>query len=296
MTPEPVRIAEIVPLERYRHVRDAYRRAVIAHKRHRRLPVGDKVTLVFEDHQTLLFQIQEMLWIERIAEPDKVQAEIDVYNELLPGPNELSATLFVEITDAGAIRPELNRLVGIDERVSLRLGEGSDALRVAALFDPKQAEEDRISAVQYIRFRLDPEAARRFADPDTPATVCIDHPHYRQEAALTGPVRDSLRATLSADPPALMPAHEGPPAPEAVPELLFETAQVRAFRLPGGVVVEARAAGSLLDADEALLAGIMGGVRRAAEVVFREHGRCRVWTELGTEGGRMRWLVAAPES
>ena len=57
MTPEPVRIDEIVPLERYRHVRDAYRQAVIEHKRQRRLPVGDKVTLVFEDHETLLFQI-----------------------------------------------------------------------------------------------------------------------------------------------------------------------------------------------------------------------------------------------
>ncbi|MDJ0851312.1 MAG: DUF3501 family protein [Myxococcota bacterium] len=295
MTPEPVRIDEIVPLQRYRLVRDAYRRAVIEHKRHRRLAVGDKVTLVFEDHETLLFQIQEMLWIERIAERDKVQAEIDVYNELLPGPNELSATLFIEITEAPEIRPELDRLVGIDEHVSLRLGEGDGALRVAASFDPKQAEEDRISAVQYIRFRLDDEAATRFADLDTPAAVCIDHPAYRQDVRLGGAVRESLRGTLTGDTPALMPTDDGSASREATPELLFATERVRAFRLPGGVVVEAQAAGSFLDADETLVAELMAAVRRAAELVFREHGRCRVWTELGPEGGRMRWLVAAPE-
>jgi hypothetical protein len=301
----PVTVDEIVPLERYARIRRAYREAVIEHKRHRRLPVGDKVTLLFEDRETLRFQIQEMLWIERISDRAKVQDEIDVYSELLPGRHELSATLMVEITDALHIRPELDRLVGVDEHVALVLGEAGDERRVRAHFDPKQAEEDRISAVQYIRFRLDPEAASRFGDPAVPARIVIDHPAYRCEAEIAGPVRESLRSGLAAPPPSLVPTDDAPrtddapPEPESALRLLFETPQARARLLPPApdgarVVVEARAAGSLLAADAELLAGVLEAVKRASASLVREHGSCRVWTELGRDGGPMRWYLHAP--
>jgi hypothetical protein len=109
----PLQRDEIVDRERYEALRSGYREAVITHKRHRRMAVGDRVTLVFEDRETLRFQVQEMLWVERISEPEKIQHELDVYNELMPADRELSATLFLEITDPGAVRPELDRLVGI---------------------------------------------------------------------------------------------------------------------------------------------------------------------------------------
>ena len=103
----PLALDEIVDRERYKKMRPAYRDAVIAHKRDRRVALGDRVTLVFEDRETLRFQVQEMLWIERIDDADRIQQELDVYNELMPAEHELSATLFVEIIDLAEIRPEL---------------------------------------------------------------------------------------------------------------------------------------------------------------------------------------------
>jgi hypothetical protein len=206
---KPLRRDEIVPLARYGALRDAWRQAVIAHKATRRLSVGESVSLVFEDRETLRFQIQEMLWIERIAEPAKVQQEIDVYSELLPAENELSATLFIEIGDAARIRAELERLVGLHEHLWLVLGEEGGELRVAASFDPAQREANRISAVQYLRFRLSAEAVRRLADLRVPAQLRIDHPHYAREVEIPPPVRASLYQTLARDPPSLLPGEPG---------------------------------------------------------------------------------------
>ena len=210
----PLAREEIVPLAAYGGVRDAFRSAVIAHKRDRRVAVGPSVTLVFEDRETLRFQVQEMLWVERIAEPERVQHELDVYNELMPGVRELSATLFVEITEPGRIRAELDRLVGIDEHVALVLGRGAGERALRARFDAKQMDEDRISAVQYIRFALDEAAVAAFAEPESHAALRISHPNYAHEAELQGAVRASLVAGLRSDPHSLVPPlpADAPPA------------------------------------------------------------------------------------
>ena len=201
---------EIAPLGSYAALRDAYRSAVIEHKRARRMAVGPQVTLVFEDRETLRFQVQEMLWVERIQEPERVQQELDVYNELMPGPLELSATLLIEITEPGRIRAELDRLVGLDEHVALVLGSGDGARRVPARFDAKQFEADRIAAVQYIRFALDDAGLALLADLREPAAIRIDHPNYSQTAPLPPEVRASLVAGLRADPESLLPSVPAP--------------------------------------------------------------------------------------
>jgi diadenosine tetraphosphate (Ap4A) HIT family hydrolase len=298
---KPVTLDEIARLDRYAELRDAYRAAVVEHKARRRLAVGERVTLVFEDHETLRFQIQEMCWIERIQDPRKIQAEIDVYNELMPAENELSATLFIEITDAREIRPELDRLIGIDEHVSLVLGDEPGASVVPARFDAKQLEEDRISAVQYIRFPLGVEGARRLLDPAVPARIRIDHPNYRCEAELPAPLRQSLVEGLTANPPALLVLQGDAAAGRARDEVLFETPRVRAYRpahpqAPGHVVVEPiEAGGGLLDADPALLRELLEAVRRAAAGVLAEHPRCRIQTEVGPDAGPARWHLHPPE-
>ena len=188
---KPLTLEEIVGLAAYGPIRDDYRRRVIAYKRARRVSVGEKVSLVFEDRETLRFQVQEMLWVERIAEPRKVQHELDVYNGLLPGRGELSATLFIEIPDLPSIRPELQRLLGIDESVALVLCQGDRELRLRARFDTSQLEADRISAVHYLRFVLDAAAISRLRDPAASARLCIDHPHYQRETELPAPLRRS---------------------------------------------------------------------------------------------------------
>jgi len=297
---KPIRLEEIVPLHRYEAVRSDYRSAVIAYKQHRRMTVGDRVTLVFEDRETLRFQIQEMVWIERLAEARKVQEEIDVYNELIPDEHQLSATLFIEITDAPAIRPELDRLIGLDEHVSLVLEGPEGELTCRASFDPRQAEEDRISAVQYLRFTLDEPLRGRFEGPDARARIRIDHPHYSCEAHLPEAVRRSLCETLEGHAPDLMPAQAGTDSDEEPePELLFESRRVRALGILGTagpeVIVEAREDVPLFAADPELLAEAFAALERAAQEVLGAGVPCRVWTETHADGARMRWhLCRAP--
>jgi diadenosine tetraphosphate (Ap4A) HIT family hydrolase len=241
-----------------------------------------------------------MCWIERISDPRKIQAEIDIYNELMPGENELSATLFIEITDVHEVRPELDRLIGIDEHVALVLGDEPGAAVIRARFDAKQLEEDRISAVQYIRFPLGAEGARRLRDAAVPARIRIDHPNYRCEVALPPAVRQSLADGLAADPPTLLALPDDAAAGRARDEVLFETARVRAYRpahplAPGHVVVEAIGGGSgLLDADPALLRELLEALRRAAAGVLAEHRRCRIQTEVGPDAGPARWHLHPP--
>ena len=198
----PLQIDEILGLNAYAPRRDQFRKAVIAHKAERRVAVGEYATLVFEDRETLRFQIQEMVWIERITDPGGIQKELDVYNELMPGDRELSATLFIEITNMAEIRPALDRLIGLDEHVSIEIGEGGHAERVPARFHAKQMDSDRIAAVQYIRFKFDEAQAQRFRDEAVPARICIDHPNDQHSTEFSPSVRSSLargRSTSESD-------------------------------------------------------------------------------------------------
>jgi hypothetical protein len=291
---KPLTREELIPLAAYGGVRDAFRSAVIAHKRARRMSVGPSVTLVFEDRETLRFQVQEMLFVERIDEPERVQHELDVYNELMPGARELSATLFVEITEPGRIRAELDRLIGIDEHVALVLGTGADQRALRARFDAKQLDEERISAVQYIRFALEPDDAAALAEPERYAAIRISHPHYRHEAALPPAVRESLVAGLRADPPSLAPPLTAGRAAE--PEVLYSGGGVRVLRpvapqLPGHLVVEAStpltSAGEI---DAALWNALSDAVRRTASDAAQRHGGCRVIADFAP-GAPLRWHI-----
>ncbi len=291
---KPVSLDEIAQLEDYGRLRPEYRRAVIAHKRRRRASVGEKVTLLFEDHETLRFQVHEMIWVEHISDPRKIQREIDVYNELMPGENELSATLFIEITDAPEIRPELDRLVGIDEHVSLVLGEGEGEESIPARFDAKQIEADRISAVQYLRFRFSEPQAQRFCDPGLRARIRIDHPNYRREDEIPEAVRASLIGSLQRDPPPLLSVADLAAA-RGEDEVLFETGRVRAIRLAqpdvaGEVVVEATSNdASLLQAEPALLLDMLEAVKRVAAEIVARHGACRIRIDVGAGEDPPRW-------
>src|SRR5262249_39616036 len=137
-------------LHEYELSRPDFRGRVIEAKQRRRVPLGPLMTLVFENRDTVRFQVQEMLRVERIAQPDKVQHEIDTYNALLPGRGEIAAPLFIEITDASRIRSVLDGFIGLDEPGHLRMTVG--ALVFPAVFAPGQSREDRISAVHYVRF------------------------------------------------------------------------------------------------------------------------------------------------
>ena len=187
-----VTATEILDPTAYAGLREAFREQIIEYKRSRRVELGPKLTFVFENRRTVRWQIQEMVYVERIVDPDALAAEVAVYNELIPKAGELSATLMIEIPEASKIRPELDRLIGIDENVFLDVGER----RIQATFDAKQFEADRISAVQYVRFPLGPGLAERFADPRVIAALRVEHPEYRARTELSGGVRASLTEDL----------------------------------------------------------------------------------------------------
>jgi Protein of unknown function (DUF3501) len=153
--------ADISNLHEYELERKAFREQVIALKTRRRVPLGPLMTLVFENRDTVRFQIQEMLRVERIVQPEKILHELDTYNELLPGPGEVAATLFIEVTDPSRVQPVLDGFVGLDEpgHLLLRVGEKP----YPALFAPGQSRENRISAVHYIRFSLGTEGRAALA-------------------------------------------------------------------------------------------------------------------------------------
>jgi hypothetical protein len=194
MTTEKVKLDEVLGPERYERVRDEMRRRIIALKRNRRVAVGDRITLVFENHDTMLFQIQEMVRAEHIVDLDKIREEIEVYNELVPSGSELSATLLIEITESDRIREELIQLIGIDECVVLCIG---DRFEIAAQFEPGRSKEDKLSAVQYVRFPFDAEQRAVFLGDPQPVSIAIRHPNYRHTAAIPPAVRASLAEDLA---------------------------------------------------------------------------------------------------
>jgi hypothetical protein len=298
---KPLVLEDIIDREKYVELRESYRAAVIDYKRTRRLAVGENITLLFEDRETLRFQVQEMIWVEGIALPDKIQHEIDTYNELMPADRELSATLFIEITEAAEIRPALDRLIGVDEHVSLILGQEADAVEIKAQFDPKQMEEDRISAVQYIKFAFDEEAQRRFCDPNTLSRVRVSHPNYQREAEIPPATRESLIRSLRSEVEPLLSV-DSDPQPVVSEPVVFETGAVRAVRpdrplTPGYLIIEPiQATESILTVEDEVLTELMAAVKRAAEEIVRVHGACRVYTDLGGHGSRLRWHVFAPPS
>jgi hypothetical protein len=175
----------------YAKVREDFRKHVIELKRARRVHVGDRVTLVFENRDTLRFQIEEILRAESIAGDEGIQAEIDVYNQLMPDDSSLSATLFLEIPRDEDAKVALPRFVGLDEHVTLEIGPH----RIRAAFEPGRQEAERISAVQYVRFPLSAEAKAALRTPGTPLAIDIDHPSYRHRADLD----DAVQASLARD-------------------------------------------------------------------------------------------------
>lgn len=175
----------------YGPIRDDYRKHVIEIKRARRILVGDRVSLVFENRHTLSVQIEEICRVENLTRDDQIEHEIAIYNQLMPTETSLSATLFVELPPDADAYVALKDLVGLDEHVVLHIGPHA----IRASFEPGRSTEDKISAVQYIRYPLSPEARAALQTPDTPIALEIDHPNYRHRVACP----DATRASLAAD-------------------------------------------------------------------------------------------------
>ncbi len=196
---ERIRPAEVKDLVAYEKVREGERARVIALKKHRRLSVGENLTLLFENRDSVLFQIHEMVRTERIVDEGKVQDEIDAYNALIPGPGELSATLFIEIPDLvrmsqEQVRETVNRFQGLDrEGVWLVVGEH----RIPARFEAGHSKEEKMAAVHYVRFTISPEARAALSNPGQRVRLVVDHPGYQAERDVPAEMRAELLRDLA---------------------------------------------------------------------------------------------------
>jgi hypothetical protein len=192
---KPIVAAEILNLYDYEKVREARRRSVIALKQRRRVQVGRYLSFVFENRETVWFQIQEMVRAERIVEDARVQDELDVYNGLLPRAGELAATMMIEIAESAQIKPVLDALLGIDTRDYVRLEVGAHVAVGAFEAGHSDAELGKLSAVHFVRFALPPAARAAFASSEV--ALVIDHPSERARTVLTEETRRSLAADLA---------------------------------------------------------------------------------------------------
>jgi len=194
-----ITLPDVQNLYEYEKVREAYRARIIELKRNRRVSVGENLTFLFENRDTVLFQIQEMVRTERIVEEPRVQDEIDAYRVLLPDPGELSATLFIEIPELvrmsqDEVRRTVNRFQGLDRHgVFLAIG---DRLRIPARFEGGHSKEEKMAAVHYLRFSFPRDAEAILADPRQVVRLVVDHPNYRAEADVPAATRAELSADL----------------------------------------------------------------------------------------------------
>jgi hypothetical protein len=172
--------SEILPLGEYERIRDRFRSRVIELKKQRRIRVNEEMSLLFENHDTMLLQIQEMLRTERITNEKGIAHEIETYNMLVPGELELSASLFIEIPDPARREEMQKRWCAIEEHVVFSI-DGEDC---RATFEEGRRDKDRAAAIQYLTFPLT-EKAKAAIRAGKPAALVFDHAHLRQRIELS---------------------------------------------------------------------------------------------------------------
>jgi len=185
---------QLYSLEQYARVRPEFRAKVMAHKKNRQLHLGDHVTLLFEDALTMQYQVQEMLRLERMFEPEPIQEELDVYNPLIPDGNNWKATMMIEYTDVAERQRMLAELIGIEDRVWVQV-EGYAPVYAIADEDLERATEDKTSAVHFLRFKLSAQMIAALKQ-GAALSIGIDHPRYH---ALVSPLPSTVRAELLCD-------------------------------------------------------------------------------------------------
>ena len=187
-------IDDIADTRAYERERPAFREHVIEVKRRRRISLGTLVTLLFENRDTIRFQIQEMARVEKLDTDAAIQEELDIYNAMIPSPGQLCATMFIELTSDEQVREWLPKLLGIERSVVFRLPDGDSVRAVTEeQHDSQLTRTDVTAAVHYIRFELSPAHIAAF---EGPVVLEIDHPNYREQVELLPETVAELRRDL----------------------------------------------------------------------------------------------------
>jgi hypothetical protein len=181
--------SELLDLGAYEQVRERFRARVIAVKRPRYVALGPAMTVLFENRDTVLFQVQEMLRTERITQEKAILHELETYNELIPNERELSATIFIEYPDKDERERMLVALAGVETAFYLLAGDE----RSSVIPDQRGTEPERTMAVQYVKFPLSEAALRALGGGAGALKLGVEHPAYRAEVTLAAETLASLR-------------------------------------------------------------------------------------------------------
>jgi hypothetical protein len=185
----------LLSLEQYHRLRPEFRAKVIAHKKLRNVPLGANASLHFEDELTMRYQVQEMIRLERMYEPELIQDELDVYNPLIPDGANWKATLMIEYPDPEERKLALARLIGFEKAVWAQVADFA-RVRPIANEDLERETDEKTSAVHFLRFELTPDMVAA-AKHGAAIRVGVDHPQYQAETPLPPATRDSLVADLA---------------------------------------------------------------------------------------------------
>ena len=182
---------DLLDIIKYEKNRNNYRKNIISYKKNRRISLGPNVTMVFENKETLTFQIQEIMRAERLVHESQIQNEIDVYSSIMPPENGLSATLFLEVTEEKKIRPILDSFIGLSfgETIFFQIGDK----KIPAVFESGREKEDNISSVHYIKFNFDEKHKIQFMDSDIKVNLVINFKDYNYSVEIMNETRDSLK-------------------------------------------------------------------------------------------------------
>ena len=186
---------KLYSLEQYHRIRNEFRTKAMAHKKLRLVPLGPNASLHFEDELTMCYQVQEMIRLERMYEPELIQQELDVYNPLIPDGANWKATLMIEYSDPEERQQALAQLIGFEKAVWAQVGNLARVVPIANE-DLERSTEQKTSAVHFLRFELTPEMAAA-AKHGALIRVGLDHPQYKAELTLSQATRDSLVADLA---------------------------------------------------------------------------------------------------
>lgn len=187
---------DLMSLEQYHRERPAFRAKVLAHKAARQVAIGPHVTLAFEDALTIQYQVQEMLRVERIFETEGIEEELAAYNPLIPDGDNWKATMMIEYEDVEERRRALEKLVDIEDRVWIRIGEHPPVFAIADE-DLDRTREGKTAAVHFLRFPLTPALAAA-AKRGERIAIGIDHSEYHHVVEELAPAsRSSLVADLA---------------------------------------------------------------------------------------------------
>jgi hypothetical protein len=190
-----LRAEDLYSLEQYARARPEFRARVMAHKKHRQVAIGPNATITFEDRTTVQYQIQEMLRIERIFEPEGIADELETYNALIPDGRNWKATLMLEYADPDERRVALARLKGLQDRIWVRVS-GFDPVYAIANEDLERENETKTASVHFLRFELTPDMVRA-AKSGADIAVGIEHSQYTHGVqSLERATRDSLAEDL----------------------------------------------------------------------------------------------------